>query len=49
MVDTRFLLKHYSGFHKSEILKLADMIENALEENTLGTNRGAALADGWKP
>lgn len=33
VVDTRFLLKHYSGFHKGEILKLAKMIEDALAEN----------------
>ncbi len=49
VVDTRFLLKHYGGFHKSEILKLADMIEGALEENTLGKKSGAAPADGGKP
>lgn len=44
VVDTRFLLKHYSGLHKSEILELAKMIEDALAENA-----GAALPDGGTP
>lgn len=44
VVDTRFLLKHYSGLHKSEILELAKMIEDALAENA-----GAALPDGGQP
>lgn len=33
VVDTRFLLSHYSGYHKGEIQKLAKMIEKALAEN----------------
>lgn len=33
VVDTRFLIKNYCGSHKSEILKLAKMIEDALDEN----------------
>lgn len=33
VVDTRYLMYHYTGDHKSEILQLADAIERALREN----------------
>lgn len=41
VVDTRFLLKHYSGFHESEMLKLAKMIEDALAENAAAALPGS--------
>ena len=33
VVDIRYLMYHYTGNHKSKILRLADTIEQALHDN----------------